>query len=171
MFIYLSKSLSNLMNIILGIPMFVLGVIGTIFIDLIFRTNSGIHYLLADTVANFLMLINVLLPRILPEGFALPLYNFNEVFCRQRLYISGAASVCAVYFPCWTTFDQYACSSGNPLFRQRWSSINFTRRMILLTGLISAIIHIPHFIFTVQYPSCLCIGYKRSKQRFNPTCY
>lgn len=144
---------SYLVNIVIGMIMFIVGVIGSIFIGLIFLTqrafrhNACIHYLLAGTFANFLMLVNVLLPRILNDGFAIPMYNASEIFCRERLYMSSVASICAIYFPCWAAFDQYASSSRNPLIRHRWSSVKFARKAIIITVLISIIVHIPHLIY------------------------
>jgi len=163
---------SYLMNIIIGMLMFILGMIGSILIGLIFltqrkfRTNSCIHYLLAGIISNVLMLINVLLPRIFADGFALPMYNANEFFCRERLYISSVASICAIYFPCWATFDQYASSSRNPIFRQRWSSIKFAHRAILITFLISIIIHIPHLIWN-GIINGICMGLTIECNKFN----
>jgi hypothetical protein len=65
------------------------------------------------------------------------------MFCSESLYISSIALVCEIYFPRQVAFDQYAGSSCNPIFRQRWSSVKFARRSIL----IFPIIHISHLIW------------------------
>ena len=164
--------LSYLLNIVIGMIMFIIGVVGSIMISLIFLTqrafrhNACIHYLLAGTVANFLMLVNVLLPRILNDGFAVRMYNASEIFCRQRLYMSSVASVCAIYFPCWAAFDQYISSSRNPTIRQRWGSVKFARKAILITVLISIIVHIPHLIYNGIVQG-ICMGNTVGFNQFN----
>lgn len=166
------NQLSYSVNIVLGIVMFIVGMIGSLLIALIFlsqrafRHNACIHYLLAGTVANVFMLANVLLPRILNDGFAVPMYNASEIFCRQRLYVSSVASICAIYFPCWAAFDQYVSSSRNPNIRQRWSSTGFARKVIIVTVLVSIVVHIPHLIYNGIVQG-ICMGNSAEFNQFN----
>ena len=170
------NQLSYLLNIVVGTIIFVLGTVGTILIGSIFltqqafRQNTCIHYLLAGLVANLLLLVNVLLPRILTDGFALPLYTENEIFCRQRLYMSAAGSLCAIYFPCWAAFDQYASTSRAVSFRQRWSSVKFARQAIIVTILVSVVIPLPHLIFN-GITRGICMGISRPFNQFNAYVY
>ena len=166
------NNLSYLVNIVVGMIMFIVGVIGSIFIGFIFltqrafRQNPCIHYLLAGTVSNFIMLANVLLPRILNDGFGIPMYNANEIFCRERLYMSGVASLCAIYFPCWAAFDQYVSSSRNPSVRHRWSSVKFARKAIIATIMVSTIISIPNWIYNGIVQG-ICIGTNVQFNQYN----
>ncbi|CAF0893376.1 unnamed protein product [Rotaria sordida] len=141
------------LNIIIGIPLFIFGIIGNILTIWIFtrprfRHTSSVRYLIACSVANFIQLAQTLLPRILTEGFKIPLIKSNSDYCKARGYIAGVATLCSLSFPCWASFDHFISTSRNATTRKYWTSKQFVYCAIFATILFWLIVQLPIVIFT-----------------------
>lgn len=136
------------LNIIFGILLFVCGLIGNcgniyVFSKSVYRkTNVGIYLLLAS-IASMVQLIHTLLPRILSDGFQVPIVQSNERYCQSRFIISGVASSCGISYTCWASFDQYICTSRNAIRRTRWNSKRSLCQSIIFTAVVWLIIFLP----------------------------
>ncbi|CAF3682130.1 unnamed protein product [Rotaria sp. Silwood1] len=141
------------LNIIIGIPLFVFGIIGSIlticiFIRTKFRNTSSVRYLIASSIANFIQLVQTLLPRILTDGFAILLVKSNTDYCKARNYIAAVATLCSLSFPCWASFDHFISTSRNANRRKYWTSKIFVYFAIFGTILFWLIIQLPIVIFS-----------------------
>ena len=150
------------LNIIAGIFIFLFGIVGNcgniyVFSRPVYRkTNAGI-YLLIASVASIIQIVHTLLPRILSDGFQISIVQSNDRYCQSRFIIAGVASLCAISYPCWASFDQYMSTSRNANRRTRWSSKRFVRLSILLTIVFWSILFLPGSIFT-RASNNICIG-------------
>lgn len=65
-------------------------------------------------------------------------------------------TVSALSFPYWAAFDQYAATSRNANFRNRWSSIRVVRLAIVSTVAFWAVTYIP-VIFVCAAVDGMCV--------------
>jgi hypothetical protein len=156
------NNVSRWLNYVLAIPMITLGIIGAVLTIIVFmgqrsfRHNSTITYLLAGAIITAIHLPSIYLQSILVDGFYLGLFNTNEIACRERNYLFYVTTVAAVSFPCWAAFDQYASTSREASFRNRWSSMRTVRLAIIGTILFWSIIYFP-MIFLSTSINNVCI--------------
>jgi len=144
---------SSRLNIIVGIFLFIIGIIGNclniyVFTRPVYRNTTSGLYLLACSIASCIQIIHTLLFRILSDGFQVSIVKSNDYYCEIRNLIAAVGSLCAIYYPCWTSFDQFISTSRNSITRQNWSSKRFVSRVIFLTILFWFIIFLPNSIFT-----------------------
>lgn len=144
---------SRLLNIFIGVPMFILGIVGNLLLMFIFtrskfRYVSSVQYLLASTVTNSIQLLQTLLPRILSEGFAIALVKSNSSYCKVRNYIAAVVSLCSIFYLCWASFDQFISTSRNAHTRSSWTSKKFVIIAVFSTFIFLLIVHIPVIVFT-----------------------
>ncbi|CAF3847070.1 unnamed protein product [Rotaria sp. Silwood1] len=92
---------------------------------------------------------------ILVGGFDIGIFNTNEGACREHTYFRYVTTVSAICFPCWAAFDQYAGTSHDATFRNRWRSMRFVRIAIMGTILFWILIYIP-IIFTSEIIDGTC---------------
>ena len=152
----LSETLASIvvwLNIILGLLILVCGMIGNcgniyVFSKPVYRkTNAGIYLLLAS-IASIIQLVHTLLPRILSDGFQIPIVQSNDRYCQSRFIISGVASLCGISYPCWASFDQFMCTSRNAIRRTRWNSKRFLYQSMIFTILFWLIVFLPGSILS-----------------------
>jgi hypothetical protein len=146
-------SASMWLNILVGIFIFIFGIIGNclniyVFTRNAYRNTTSVIYLLAFSVASCVQIINTLLPRILSNGFQISIVKSSDLYCQIANFISAIASLCAIAYPCWASFDQFVSTSRNAMTRANWSSKQFAYRAILYTILFWCIIFIPNCIYT-----------------------
>jgi hypothetical protein len=142
----------HLLNIIIGILLFTFGAIGNclsicLFSCGTFRNAPSVRYLIARSIANCVQLIQTLLPRILSDGFGIPIVKSNTQYCKARNCLAAVTTSCSLSYPCWASFDQYASTSRNAATRRTWTSKRFVYRAIFGTILFWFIIYIPLSIF------------------------
>jgi hypothetical protein len=147
------NSIVEWLNIIIGIFLLTFGIIGNclniyVFTRPAYRNRTTVLYFLACSVASCIQLLNTLLPRILSDGFQISIVKSNNFYCQIRNLISAVASLCAISYPCWASFDQFLSTSRNPITRQHWSSKRFISWVIFSTALFWFIIFLPNTIFT-----------------------
>ena len=150
------------LNYIVAIPFLIIGVIGAILIVIIFTKrrlfwrNASSTYLLAGAAMTGIHLPLVYTQSILVHGFGLGVFNSNTFVCQEHNYLLYMTTVAAISFPCWASFDQYASTSRNARFRQRWSSIRVVRCAIVGTFIFWTLVYLP-LIFVSDIVNGVCI--------------
>jgi hypothetical protein len=152
----------HLLNIIIGLLLFTFGIIGNFLSIFIltrrtFRNAPSVRYLMASSTANFIQLAQTLLPRILSDGFGIPIVKSNTQYCQARSIVAATATLCSLSYPCWASFDQFACTSQNAATRHNWTSKRFVYRAIFSTIIFWLIFYLPTNIAT-QAVGESCIG-------------
>lgn len=146
---------AQVVNYVLALPLLILGIVGVILSIVVFssqisfRRNTTIVYLLAGSILAGIHLIIVDIQRLLADGFKVRIFNINIDICRERTYLMSVTTISAICFPCWAAFDQYAGTSHDATFRNRWRSLRFVRLAIVSTILFWTLIYIP-IIFTSE---------------------
>lgn len=146
------------LNILVGLSLFIFGIGGNcliiyVFTRPIYRNTTSVIYLVAFSVASCIQIIHTLGPRILSDGFQVPIVKSNILYCQFRNIISSTASLCAISYPCWASFDQLILTSRNAATRLQWSSKRFAYRTIAATALFWFIVDLPLGIFTTAIGS------------------
>jgi hypothetical protein len=148
------NTVSRWLNYVLAIPMIILGIIGAILTIIIFtrkssfQRNPTIIYLLSGAVMTAIHLPTIYLQSILVDGFDLGVFNTNDIACREHNYLFYVTTVAAISFPCWAAFDQYASTSREASFRNRWSSIRVVQFAIIATIIFWTILYFPMIFFS-----------------------
>lgn len=147
---------------LVSIPVIIFGVAGALLNIVIFTrkknfwNNTSINYLLAGAVLTAIHLAGIYIQSVLVNGFDAGLYAVSDVACSEHNYLMYVTTVSALSFPCWAAFDQYAATSRNANFRNRWSSIRLVRMAIVGTVLFWSITFIP-VIFVCAAVDGFCI--------------
>ncbi|CAF1603613.1 unnamed protein product [Adineta ricciae] len=140
------------LNYFFGIPIIVFGMIGAILTIIVFMRqrafwqNPTIIYLLAGSVTTIVHLPTVYLPVVLAQGFGIVLFAEYDIICRLFNYFLYATTVSSIYFPCLAAFDQYASTSRNAAFRNRWHSVKAVRWAIFVMVLFWSLLYLPVLI-------------------------
>ena len=148
------NDVSRYLNYFGAIPMIILGTIGAILIVVVFlkqrsfRQNPTTMYLLASAVMTGFHLPTIYSQSILVDGFLLGVFNTNSIACQEHNYLLYMTTVSAISFPCWAAFDQYASTSREASFRNRWSSLRFVRIAIVATVTFWTLAYIPVIFFS-----------------------
>jgi hypothetical protein len=140
------------LNIIIGTLLLIFGLVGNclnvyVFTRPTYRNATAVRYLLAGSVASCIQLINTLLLRILTDGFQVSIGQSNDRYCQSHTLIAFVASLCAITYPCWASFDQFISTSRNPIIRLQWNSKRFVNPAIFSTMIFWIIVYIPSCIF------------------------
>ncbi|CAF1238412.1 unnamed protein product [Rotaria sordida] len=156
--------LTRLLNYVFAIPFLILGIIGSVLTVIVFtrkrafRHNTTINYLLAGAIVTGIHLPAIYIQMILVYGFNISLMNTNVAACREHTYLRYVTTVAAISFPCWASFDQYAITSRQVAFRNRWSSLRIARIIIVCNMIFWILIYIPVLFFTgIRYGVCVFI--------------
>ena len=148
------NTVSRWLNYLLAIPMIILGIIGAILTIIIFtrqssfQRNPTIIYLLSGAVMTAIHLPTIYLQSILVDGFGLGVFNTNDIACREHNYLLYVTTVAAISFPCWAAFEQYASTSREASFRNRWSSVRIVRFAIIGTIVFWTVVYLPMIFFS-----------------------
>lgn len=143
-------------NIIAGIFLWFFGVIGSLFILIIFsfrrqlRRSPSSQYIITAAVFDFIFLALALGYRIMTDGFYpngnLAAFFFAPAVCRIRNYITGVANFATLYTKCWCAFDQWATTCRSTRIR-KFSSIKWARIFLTINSFIWMIVPIPELIY------------------------
>ncbi|CAF1398084.1 unnamed protein product [Adineta ricciae] len=139
---------SRWLNIIAGIALFAFGLVGNCFNIYIFtrprfRRAPSIQYLLAGSIANLIQLGQTLLPRILGDGFGIPIIQSSTIHCQIRLTLAAVATLCSISYPCWASFDHAVSTSQSASIRHYYTSKRFVYCAIFGTIFFWFIVYIP----------------------------
>ena len=163
------ERISHYLMIIVGILMFILGIIGNLLnICIFFRwshpTNvskdksnlstksNGSLYLLVSSTSNLIIILYPLLTRIIFDGFQ---YSITEdssfVLCKFRYYILHTFDLISLTCICMATFDRYLLTSRQVRIRNLSPMKKRTEQMILLIIILNIVHSIPiGFYFDVS---------------------
>ena len=156
------NTVTRWLNYVIAIPFLIMGVIGAILTVTIFTKrrsfwrSASATYLLAGAAMTAVHLPLVYTQSILVHGFGLGVFNSNMLACREHNYLLYMTTVPVITFPCWASFDQYASTSRNARFRQRWSSIRVVRCAIIGTFIFWTLVYLP-LIFVSDIVNGVCI--------------
>jgi hypothetical protein len=178
------NSISQQLNIYLGLIMFFLGIFGSLWNILIFRhhtlrSSSSCAYMLFGSVASLIQILFGLLFRILAEGFHADWTLTNIAWCKIRLYIIHCASLTALSCLVCTAMDRFFTTCRQIKWR-RLNSIYVAKQVCLLLLILWMITAIPTLIYakpiqlTLTYRICASsslIWSRISTYFFNLFCY
>ncbi|CAF1071130.1 unnamed protein product [Adineta ricciae] len=139
---------SRWLNIIAGIALFAFGLVGNCFNIYIFtrprfRRAPSVQYLLAGSIANLIQLGQTLLPRILGDGFGIPIIQSSTIHCQIRLTLAAVATLCSISYPCWASFDHAVSTSQYASTRHYYTSKRFVYCAIFGTVFFWFIVYVP----------------------------
>ncbi|CAF1513932.1 unnamed protein product [Adineta steineri] len=169
--------ISHQLTIIIGIIMFIFGLIGNILNICIFtnwsrsrrttinnnnnnRTNNSSLYLLVSSIANLILIIYALPTRILFDGYQYQVTQ-RDVFilCKFRYYVMHTCDIISLTCVCMATFDRYLISSRNVRLRHMSTTRQGTKFIIFLIIFILGLHSIPLIIYYNVSTTGQCIIY------------
>ncbi|CAF3908739.1 unnamed protein product, partial [Rotaria sp. Silwood1] len=120
------------LNRYLPLPFLVLGTIGVVLNIMIFTrrslfVNSCTHYLLGNTVANFVVLYWVALTRIFSDGYKIDPSTTSDTFCKVRYFFTYAPRALSTWCILLACIDRWASSIK---VQRRFNSVPFARIVI-----------------------------------------
>lgn len=175
------NTISQQLNIYVGIIMFSLGIIGGVWNILIFRhhsfrSSSCCTYMLIGSIASLIQLIFGLLTRILSDGFQMDWALVNIAWCKIRNYVTLCASLTALSCFVWTAMDRFFSTCQQIKWRHL-NSIYIAKQICLLTLTIWMLIALPVLVYSIPMHSRGVCGYSSvvwsliSTYFFNLFCY
>jgi hypothetical protein len=142
--------ISHQLMIIIGIIMYVFGLIGNVLNICVFfqwscsqkssrkpsngyRTSNSSLYLLASSISNLILIIYPLLTRIIFDGFKYSVTKQSVfIFCKFRYYLLHTFDLISLTCICMATFDRYLISSRKVRLRKLSPTRKRTKQIILL---------------------------------------
>ena len=126
------------MNRYFPLPLIILGTIGVVLNVIIFTrrslfTNSCVQYLLANTLANLVVIYWVAVTRIFSDGYANDLSIRSDTFCRIRYFLTYYARTLSTWFIVLACSDRWLSSAQA---RNRFTTVSFARKIIVITCLL-----------------------------------
>ena len=157
--------LSHQLMIIIGIPMYILGLFGNVLNICVFtawafprrtlseshhqtRTGNSSLYLITTSVANLVLTMYPLLVRILVDGFQYKITESSGVLlCKFRYYVLQTSLVVSLICTCLATFDRYLLTSRQARLRQLTSTRKTTKKIICLVIVLAGLHSVPIAIY------------------------
>jgi hypothetical protein len=143
------------MTIYLGIPTFVLGVIGgflnvIIFLSLkTFRESSCAFYLMIMSIFDIGRLFFSVLSFIMRRGFGIDWGVYSLFLCKIRYCFFSVFTLTSMTHLCLATIDQYFATSSYVRWQQ-WCNIKLAHRISSIFIIIWALQGIPYVVFLNQ---------------------
>ena len=144
------ERIAHVMTIVVGISMYVFGLIGNILNIFVFtiwsrsrkqinefqspiRVSNSSLYLLTSSCANFLLILYSLLTRIIFDGFQYPKTPMNEFYtCKLRFFALHTLDSISLMCICMATLDRYLISSRKVHLRQLSPTLHRTKQIIII---------------------------------------
>jgi hypothetical protein len=157
--------ISHKLMIIIGIIMYIFGLIGNVLNICVFtiwsrprrtgnennlnnRTGNSCLYLLTTSIANLILIIYPLLIRILVDGYEnLVTENTSFILCKFRYYILQTSLIISLICTCMATFDRYLITSRSVHLRQLSTSRQVTIKIIFIIFILCCLHSIPIAIY------------------------
>ena len=142
---------SREINIFVGIPVFILGVVGgflstIVFVSLrTFRESPSAFYLTVMSLVNMGQLWTGLLSRITINVFTVDWTASSLVYCKFRMYFLVVCTNTSMLCLCLSTIDQYLATCFRPRW-QRWSNLSLSRYLSIGSFVFSVLVSIPCLI-------------------------
>jgi hypothetical protein len=124
----------------------------------IYRRNQCAFYLIAASIADFLLLLIALSFRIADYGFGYNPEQSSLVWCKIRETIVPAFSLMSFSSICFAAIDQYLSTHYNPWLRQL-STLKLAHRLVYTAMIIWTLHGIPFLIFFEIRPTSGCSIY------------
>lgn len=145
------NTISQQLNIYIGIIMFIMGVIGCLWNILIFRhhsfrLSSCCTYMLIGSIASLIQIIFGLLSRILSDGFHMDWALINIAWCKIRNYVTLCASLTALSCFVWTAMDRFFSTCRQIKWRYL-NSVYIARQICVLTIIFWMVVTLPTLIY------------------------
>jgi hypothetical protein len=159
-----------------GVFNLITGIIGNIFIILLFTTlrvfkgNQSAFYLTAESISNIGLLLALYLSRILTHilGYD-PVLN-SLSWCKIRSMITHAFGLCSLFNVCFLAFDQYLSTNRRYNWRQM-SAFKLSHRLIFFNNCFAIVHSTTFFIFTEIQSSMGCAVYNSIIKRYYSLVY
>jgi hypothetical protein len=145
-------SINRYLNSIIGIILFIFGVLGCITIFVVFTRRRFIstpcsQYILTAALLDFILLITNLSSRISTEGFAVSNgFLFTVGICKIRTWLVPWLGAASLTCKALSSFDQWACTSRSAHFR-KWSSVTRARLLAVFSTLLWSFPSLPFMIY------------------------
>ncbi|CAF3925775.1 unnamed protein product [Adineta steineri] len=157
--------ISHQLMIIVGIIMYILGFFGNILNICVFtkwsfsrktpnennannRTGNSSLYLLATSIANFILILYPLFVRIYVDGYQNLVTPTSAVLlCKIRYYVLQTSLVISLACICLATFDRYLITARSVRLRQLSTTRRSTQIIILSITIFSALHSIPMALY------------------------
>ncbi|CAF3338030.1 unnamed protein product [Rotaria socialis] len=163
------NAVAHQLMIILGIIMFIFGLIGNILNIYVFlswcrlkkksrrrsrnaRSSNSSLYLLTSSISNLIIIIFPFLTRIIFDGFQYSLNQRNGfILCKLRYYVLHTFDLTSLTCICMATFDRYLISSRQVRLRHMSTVRKRTKQVILFVITLNILHSIPiGFFFDVS---------------------
>ncbi|CAF1664514.1 unnamed protein product [Adineta ricciae] len=159
------EQIAHLMTIVIGISMYIFGLIGNILNISVFaiwsrsrkqinefqspiRVSNSSLYLLTSSCANFLLILYPLLTRIIFDGFQYSKTPMNEFYtCKLRFYALHTLDSISLMCICMATLDRYLISSRKVHLRQLSPTLHRTKQIIVIFIVLNCFHNIPVGIY------------------------
>ncbi|CAF1139666.1 unnamed protein product [Adineta steineri] len=136
--VYVSSTLIEvpfLLNIYLGIFIFITGNISSIgnflvFSSRTFRARACSNYLIVESIFTFIYFDFVLLTRVIQKGFQLPIINKYSVICKVREWLSEYTHQVAFSLFALATIDRFLSTHRSAAYRAWSNRISLTYKLI-----------------------------------------
>jgi hypothetical protein len=158
-------TISHQLMIIIGIIMYIFGLIGNILNICVFtiwsfprrtgnehnpnnRTGNSPLYLLTTSIANLLLIIYPLLIRIYVDGYQhLVTEDDMIILCKLRYYVLQTALITSLVCICLATLDRYLITSREVRLRQLSPTRESTKKILLIIILLACLHSIPIAVY------------------------
>ena len=137
-------------TIYLGIPIYVLGILGSLVnIRILYpnRVQPCTFLLIYSSIVDCFVLNIGLIPRILAVGFSIDPTLYNLGWCKFRTYALRISTLISLYTICLTSIDRFFVSCRTVQWRQL-SNIRFIRSSLFILTLLISIEGLPFFLLT-----------------------
>lgn len=145
-------NISRQINIYIGIPVFIIGVIGgvstiIVFLSLeTFRRNSCAFYLTVMSFVNLGQLLTGLLSRITINASFVDWTQLSLFYCKFRMYFLVVCTTTSMLCLTLATIDQFLATCRSP-YLQRWSDLRLSRLFSSLSIIFGIGTSIPCLIY------------------------
>ncbi|CAF3543944.1 unnamed protein product [Rotaria sp. Silwood1] len=160
------NSMNVQLNRYLPLPFLVLGTIGVILNIIIFTRRillitSCIHYLLANTIANFIVLYWVVITRIISDGYKIDPSITSDVFCKMKYFLTYVSRTLSTWFLLLACIDRWASSIK---IQRRFNSVKFKNSFSSTTcyaqsGLYRIFSDLQYLVFYALGPALMMLAF------------
>lgn len=153
-FLYLNRQCIIYFGLFIIIP----GIIGNTINIIVFvsarnyRTTPSTFYYLVDSILNALIMLIVVGPRLLYDGFAIELGLTSNMLCKFRRYFSGMLSFTSLFYKCLAAIDQF-CATSSTVRIRNWSNIKWAHSIVIIVFVVGCLYGIPYFLFGNLVPN------------------
>ncbi|CAF1424313.1 unnamed protein product [Adineta steineri] len=152
--------------------MFIVGFIGHslnlyVFTRRTLRFNPCVRYLIASSIAGYLIIFIILPLRLLQFGYNISLFVPSIILCKYLTFLCSWIRILPCWFIALASVDRYFFTSSSRILNS-WSSIRASNCFIFLSIVFVGLTQTPIlFYFTIDPQIMRCLGQPNSFQKFN----